>query len=52
LQTLNDFKANINRPATGRWQKALFAPLFNREHLLSKAIPQFVGSGVNLRVQL
>jgi len=28
------------------------APLFNSEHLLSKSIPELVGSGINLCVQL
>ena len=28
------------------------APLFNSEHLLSKAIPQLIGGGINLCVQL
>jgi hypothetical protein len=32
--------------------KALKAPLFNREHLLSKPIPELEGSGFNLCVQL
>ena len=33
-------------------QRRLIAPLFNSEHLLSKPIPELVGSGFNLRVQL
>ena len=28
------------------------APLFNLEHLLSKPIPQLVGSGINLCTQI
>jgi len=33
-------------------QRRWIAPLFNSEQLLSKAIPELVGSGFNLRVQL
>ena len=32
--------------------KGTRAPLFNSEHLLSKPIPELVGSGFNLCVQL